>query len=87
MLYKRYHRSYVSQFKKGVKFNHPSLSPDKMSEREVVEGIEIATYYTYYGEIYVVGERTGRWYLVFSDGRINKKKVYICCTKNITEIL
>lgn len=75
MLYKKYHRSYVSQFKRGVKFDCPSTSPDKMFEIDVVDvdGVEVRPYY---GGIYVAGKRTGRWILIFSDGRANKKSIY-----------
>lgn len=75
MLYKKYHRFYVRQFKKGIEFDCPTTSPDKMFERDVVDadGVEIRPYY---GGVYVAGKRTGRWILVFSNGRINKKNLY-----------
>jgi len=73
MLYKKYHRSYVSQFKKGVEFDRPSLSPDKIYERGVVDKIKIEP-----RGIYVVDKRRhGSWILVFSNGIIKKKSIYV----------
>lgn len=76
MLYKKYHRSYVKQFRKGVEFNCPCTSPDKMFERDVVD-VDRVEVRPYYGGIYVAGKRTGRWILVFSGGMINKKNLHV----------
>lgn len=78
MLYKKYHRNYVSQFKKGVEFNYqyPSKSPYKIFEKDIVDvdGVEIRPFY---GGIYVAGRRTGRWILVYPGGKINKKAIHV----------
>lgn len=73
MLYKKYHRKYVSQFKKGAKFDRPSLSPDKIYERGIVDKIKIEP-----RGIYVIDKRKhGCWILVFLDGIIKKKSIYV----------
>ena len=72
MLYKKYHRNYVSQFKRGVKFDRRSLSPDKIYERGVVDKIKIEPH-----GIYVVDNIHGSWILVFSNGIIKKKSIYV----------
>jgi len=76
MLYKKYHRSYVRQFKRGVEFGCPTTSPDKMFDRDVVDVDEVEIR-PYYGGIYVAGKRTGRWILVSSDGRVRKKSIHV----------
>ena len=73
MLYKKYHRNFVSQFKRGVNFDRPSLSPDKIYERGVVYKIKIEPH-----GIYVIDKRKhGSWILVYSDGIIKKKSIYV----------
>ena len=59
MLYKRYHRNYISQFRKGTEFNYKAY-------RDVVE---IEPYYVG-GNICVTGNK---YYLalVYHSGRIN----------------
>lgn len=62
MLYKKYHRSYVSQFKKGVKFN--------------ILSVEAVLYEPWYDNVNkavcISGSRYGYWTLVYSDGKIDK---------------
>ena len=61
MLYKKYHRFYVSQFKKGVKFRYKSHKCVVTREP-----------YYYNEMIYVTDSDSGRWELVYYNGRINK---------------
>jgi len=63
MLYKKYHRSYVSQFKKGVKFRYKEYS---------AEVVEVEPYFKVdFHEIHVNGDKY-RWILVYSIGRIER---------------
>lgn len=61
MLYKKYHRSYVSQFKKGVEFRYKSHKCVVTREP-----------YYYNEMIYVIDSESGRWELVFCNGKISK---------------
>ena len=62
MLYKKYHRNYVKQFKKGVKFNIISVeSVMKEPRYDIINKI-----------IYITGSKYGCWNLVFPDGRLDK---------------
>ena len=63
MLYKKYHRNYVSQFKKGTKFRWNT---------ENSEVVVIEPYFSNdYHEIHISDVKYG-WVLVFSGGKINK---------------
>ena len=65
MLYKKYHRNYVSRFKKGVEFVCRSSNSDRYSRYTV----ERDPYYVY-GDIRLTGIEYCLT-LVFSDGSIN----------------
>lgn len=65
MLYKKYHRNYVRQFKKGVEFVYSNML-DKITLKITVE-VEPWLY----GEKIYVTEKFGNWILVFPGGRIN----------------
>lgn len=63
MLYKKYHRNFVKQFKKGVKFKWSGIS----------SGIGIVKKEPYYNyAIYVTDSKHGLWNLVNLGGEINK---------------
>ena len=69
MLYKKYHRNYVSQFKVGVKF----MCKSECGDGRIIYPrytVEKAPYYVY-GDIRLTGIE---YYLVlvFSDGIVNK---------------
>jgi len=56
MLYKKYHRNYISQFRKGTEFWFKAYYREKV----VIEP------YVYSGVC-----RSGSWVLIFLDGKIN----------------
>ena len=65
MLYKRYHRNFIRQFKEGTKFG---WSTEELS----VETVMIEPYFKVdFHEIHVSGDKY-RWILVYSNGRIER---------------
>lgn len=84
MLYKKYHRNFISQFKEGVRFKYLLYSLTKVVDNEIekVNG-ELCqeSYYSesivdkiaisFYGNIYVTNGSSS-WDLVYSGGKINK---------------
>ena len=84
MLYKKYHRNFVSQFKEGVSFKHLLYSLVRVVDGEVVKVNGEACYdsqysssivdkvaISFYGNIYVTNGYSS-WDLVYSGGKINK---------------
>ena len=67
MLYKKYHRNFIRQFKKGVKFN--ILSEEKVQKEPWYDNDNKV--------IYVKGNKYGCWILVYSDGIIDKCRPYV----------
>ena len=62
MLYKKFHRNYVSQFKKGVRF-------DILSAKTVMQ----EPWYDNVNEVVCMSDNEyGQWDLVYYNGRINK---------------
>ena len=61
MLYKKYHRNFIRQFKKGVKY-------------ECFSGRYIVSKEPYYRgeEIRIIDSKCSVWVLVCMDGKINK---------------
>mgnify|MGYP003538268817 FL=1 len=66
MLYKKYHRNFVRQFKVGVKFSYETYR----FHRDIVKREP----YIGYGHcgIWMTGKEDG-WILVFSDGKVEYK--------------
>lgn len=62
MLYKKYHRNYISQFKKGAILMFDIGGGDKIISEPFIDSD--------YGEICV--RCTYEWTLVFSEGKINR---------------
>lgn len=84
MLYKKYHRNFISQFKEGVSFKYPLYSLIKVIEGEIEkvngelcyenhysESIVDKIAISFYGNIYVTNGYSS-WDLVYSGGKINK---------------
>lgn len=84
MLYKKYHRNFISQFKEGVRFKYLLYSLTKVVDNEIkkVNGeLCCESYYSesivdkiaisFYGNIYVTNGYSS-WDLVYSGGKINK---------------
>lgn len=65
MLYKKYHRNYVRQFRKGTEFVYSNMH-DGITLKIVVE----VEPWLYDEKIYVT-EKFGNWTLVFPGGKIN----------------
>ena len=63
MLYKKYHRNFVKQFKKGTKFR---WNTEELS----VETVTIEPHFVFH-VIYVGGDKY-RWILVYSHGNIEQ---------------
>lgn len=66
MLYKKYHRKFVKQFKKGVKFECINSVRRYIVEKEPFYG----------GNICITGE-CSVWVLVYMDGSINNNLLSI----------
>ena len=60
MLYKKYHRNYVKQFKKGVKFD--IISVEEVWKEPWYDNVNKI--------IYITGSKYGRWDLVFPNGKV-----------------
>ena len=86
MLYKKYHRNYVSQFKEGAKFKYPLYSLIKVADGVVEKVNGELCYEDHYSEsivdeivispidrsIYITSKTTyNSWVLIFLDGKIN----------------
>lgn len=70
MLYKKYHRNFVKQFKKGTKFGHSNeCSRYKAYSYSMIVEIEPTIYD---GGIYVISKCSYGWILVFPSGRLIK---------------
>lgn len=85
MLYKKYHKNYVGQFKKGVKFRYRGFRS---------EAIEVEPWCENSGRIYISGNKSGCWTLVYPGGQLSdgisivnddstEKISKLCCIKNI----
>jgi len=69
MLYKKYHRNYVKQFRSGIKFEYKGICRDIV----VIEPSIIDVFTNHYEvEIQVIG-KFSKWTLVFPEGRIDYK--------------
>ena len=69
MLYKKYHRNYVRQFKKGIKFSY------KTYNNEICKDIvRIEPFYNDIKDksIHMTGSKYG-WTLVYCNGRVDYK--------------
>lgn len=77
MLYKKYHRNYVSQFKRGVKLrrNSERNSDFKAVTTRPFPRLNLATGRPYITVDTTIDEHGGwlRWILVFQNGKINYK--------------
>lgn len=71
MLYKKYHRSYVSQFKKGVKFRYN----DTMCE--VTRGPYITQNDILSPQVICIEDKLYTWTLLFPGGRTYKDLLYV----------
>ena len=84
MLYKKYHRNFISQFKEGVSFKYPLYSLIDVVDGEIKkvdgklcykdhysESIVDKIAISFYGNIYVTNGHSS-WNLVFPEGKINK---------------
>ena len=89
MLYKKYHKKYVSQFKKDVKFRYRGFRP---------EAIEVEPWCENSGRIYISGNKSGCWTLVYPGGQLSdgisivnddstEKISKLCYIKNIIKTL
>lgn len=69
MLYKKYHRNYISKFKKGTRYGYKAYSG------EIYKDIVRREPFYNNGGINITGKKFG-WTLVYSGGRINKDLLY-----------
>lgn len=72
MLYKKYHRDYVRQFKKGIKFRCEGFSGFK---EVVIEPFIVSYRYVIHVDVMVIqngdiGNFPEHWTIVFTDGRL-----------------
>ena len=65
MLYKKYHRSYVRQFKRGTNFAIGS-------GESYCTGKVINDPFYMFSSVYIVGDTKHLWILVLPGGKINK---------------
>jgi len=87
MLYKKYHRNFVSQFKEGAKFKYTLYSLIKVADGVVEKVNGELCYEDHYSEsivdeivispidrsIYITSKTTyNSWTLVYPEGKINK---------------
>ena len=79
MLYKKYHKKYISQFKKGIKFRYGYFRP---------EAVEIEPWCENSGRIYISGDRSGCWILIYPGGQLsnNISIVSISETEKISKL-
>ena len=62
MLYKKYHKNFVSQFKKGAKFRYTGFRP---------EAVEIEPWFENSSRIYISGNKSGCWTVVYPGGQLS----------------
>ena len=76
MLYKKYHRSYISQFKKGVKLRREGDIHFVITRP--FPRLNLRTEKPYITVDVTIDKHSSwiRWTLVFQDGKINKK-IYV----------
>ena len=67
MLYKKYHRSYIRQFKKETKFEWINYR-----EEIIRDTVKIEPYITDHYEVRITGD-TGVWELITSIGQLDDK--------------
>lgn len=75
MLYKKYHRNFVSQFKRGVRFdyiNRDSATREVSANPLILEGDNIMPTCILVPVIRVASLRWSKIILVFSNGRIER---------------
>ena len=68
MLYKKYHRSYVKQFKRGKKAIRFSCD---VSHKATIAGLVISRRYTFNTYIAIDVVEEDRWIIIFPNGSIN----------------
>lgn len=67
MLYKKYHRNFVKQFRKGTKIYYKTYSGD-----EIKDTVRIEPYFSNdYHEIHISDNKYG-WILVYRNGMIER---------------
>lgn len=70
MLYKKYHRNFVSQFKKETRYGYKAFSGEIY--RDIIKR---EPYIIGSGNIHITGKKYG-WTLVYPGGRINKDLLF-----------
>ena len=70
MLYKKYHRNFVKQFKKGTRFECNGECDDRYRDY-LKNTVEEEPKPFHEGGVYIIGDAY-IWVLVFSDGRLIK---------------
>ena len=72
MLYKKYHRSYVSQFKKGIEFVYNGEKKYIVEKEPYIRQIEV------YGRMAIyIEDKLYSWSLVLPAGRIFKNYISV----------